>query len=146
MKRNPLLPPWNGCFGYQVFHKKEGRMMLVVILPDGKRTTTSLARYKLSVKIGRKLYDYEFADHIDEDKTNDDINNLQILSRSENNKKHVRLSNKASKMICLTCPVCHCEFSRPPRSVNYKIKNGKKISCSRRCGSILSHRNRNKGA
>lgn len=56
----------------------------------GKRLGTSYARYLMSVKMGRYLNDdgSETVDHIDNDPTNDDINNLQILSQSDNIKKY----------------------------------------------------------
>jgi len=102
--------PWDGCKGYKVYHKKEGRYMLCIIHPDGSRTTTSYARYLMSVYLKRFLLESEHVDHKDEDKTNDSISNLQILSQVENNIKHVVSANKSSKLIELKCPVCGTDF------------------------------------
>lgn len=83
--------PYNNFYIYIVFHKKEGRRFAVLYPADKssglKRTTISYARYLMSVKEGRVLEEYEEVDHIDNDKTNDEISNLQILTRSENVRK-----------------------------------------------------------
>ena len=132
--------PWEGCKGYIVFHKKEQRNMLIVIRGDGTRTTTPYARYLMSVKVGRLLTKDEQVDHIDEDKTNDDIDNLQILSNYDNVQKHFDIKNKRSVMIELTCPVCNTTFKRSPQRVNFKLKQGKKPTCSRTCGYVWGKR------
>ena len=49
--------------------------------------TVLWARYKLEKKLGRPLRKNETVDHKDEDKTNDRITNLQILTRAENARK-----------------------------------------------------------
>lgn len=45
-------------------------------------------RYLMEQKIGRILRDDEIVHHIDENKLNNDINNLQIMTRSEHNIIH----------------------------------------------------------
>jgi len=135
-----LEHPWDGCKGYIVFHKKEKRNMLCIIFPDKSRTTTSYARYLMSVKLGRKLDINEQVDHIDEDKTNDDINNLQILSNYDNVQKHLDIKNKRSVMIQLTCPICKITFERSPQRVNFKLKQGKQPTCGKYCGDEMRRR------
>jgi len=135
-----LEHPWDGCKGYIVFHKKEKRNMLIITRGDGSRTTTPYARYLMSVKIGRLLSSDEQVDHIDEDKTNDDIDNLQILNRMDNINKHLDIKCKRSVKVKLVCPVCSRDFERPPNRVNFKIKNGHKPTCSRSCGYIWGRR------
>lgn len=56
---------------------------------DGTSTSTAYARYLMSVKLKRYLHDDEEVDHIYNDFTNDSIDNLQILSGSENTKKYL---------------------------------------------------------
>lgn len=66
----------------------EGRK-LVIFVKDGKSVKgTPYARYLMAVKLGRFLTKDEQVDHIDNDKTNDDINNLQILTQAENIRKY----------------------------------------------------------
>ena len=137
-----LIHPWDGCKGYKVYHKKEGRYMMCIIKPNGDRTTTSYARYKMSVHLKRFLLETEHVDHKDEDKTNDNILNLQILTQAQNNQKHVLESNKSTKMIELICPVCGTYFERTPQRVRFKINQGKEPTCSRTCGAIWGHQNK----
>lgn len=40
-------------------------------------------------KIGRRLYSYECVHHIDHDKTNNDLSNLQLMTRSEHSLYHI---------------------------------------------------------
>jgi len=49
--------------------------------------TVLWARYKLEKKLGRPLRADETVDHKDEDKTNDRISNLQVLTLAENSTK-----------------------------------------------------------
>lgn len=93
----------------------------------------------MSVHLNRYLDKKEQVDHIDNDKLNDTISNLQILTPRENNiKKNEHLGIK-SQNIDLICPICGVEFSRTPRQVRYKIVKGKLITCSRVCGGKMSH-------
>lgn len=66
----------------------EGRR-LVIFIQNGKPVHgTPYARYLMAVKLGRFLRDDEQVDHIDNDKTNDAIENLQILTQTENIRKY----------------------------------------------------------
>lgn len=95
-----------------------------------ERTTVSYARYLLSVKLGRYLTDDEEADHIDADKTNDSLENLQVLSREEHIKKTI-----SDRPICIAytaiCTFCTEEFKVPP----WKFKTRKNFFCSRSCNA-----------
>lgn len=66
----------------------EGRKYLVLFNSNKDRTISSYARYVLAVKIGRLLTEDEEADHIDEDRTNDAPDNLQLLSSKDNKIKN----------------------------------------------------------
>ena len=69
--------------GYIVVNP-EGRRTLILFNSSDDRTSTQYARYLLAVKLGRFLNDDEQVDHKDNDKTNDALGNLQILSKQEN--------------------------------------------------------------
>jgi hypothetical protein ORF064 len=126
--------PYNNFYIYIVFHKKEGRRFAVLYPADKssglKRTTISYARYLMSVKEGRVLEEYEEVDHIDNDKTNDEISNLQILTRSENVRKEN--ATRGLKMAVLRCPYCGKIFIRERRQTHI-AKGGKRTFCSRTC-------------
>ena len=65
-----------------------GRRNVLLFNSKKERMTTTYARYLMAVKLGRFLTDKEQVDHIDGDKTNDAIENLQILSEAENIAKY----------------------------------------------------------
>jgi hypothetical protein len=120
---------------------KEPRRVVVLIKKDGTRTSISYARYLMSCHLNRYLDKTEHVDHIDDDKLNDVIENLQILSVKDNNrKKNNSLQIKLEEPITLICPICNESFSRPARNIKHKLKAGKSVCCSRRCGGKNSHK------
>lgn len=141
MKGIYLPDPWLGCVGYKTWNYQQERWYMHIVYPNKKRTNVSYARFLMSTHLKRFLTNEEHVDHIDGNKTNDAIENLQILSCVENNRKKVIERNESSIPIKLTCPVCNKEFQRSPRNVNHKVANGKVPSCSRQCGAIFgSHK------
>lgn len=102
-----------------------------------ERHTTSYARYLLANKLGRRLLPSEDADHIDNDGTNDVVENLQLLTRSENCKKYISYVGRL--MVEYSCPVCDKVFS-VRRGQSHLVKSDKKaVACSRKCSGKLSH-------
>ena len=104
---NPFAALWK--FGYLV--SSQGRRSVCLWNSKSDRTTISYARYLMSVHLGRLLSDHEHVDHIDNDKTNDVISNLQILTLLENNRKHATAIAKGPTMVEYICPVCSNYFS-----------------------------------
>lgn len=70
--------------GYLIEHKNELRKYVVLIRADKTKSCTSYARYLMAESLGRRLEETEQVDHIDEDKSNDILENLQILTQKEN--------------------------------------------------------------
>lgn len=139
MKRKQGEFPWNNYWVYEVWHRKEGRWMVNFIsMTSEYRTTSSRARYRMSTNLGRFLKDDEHVDHIDNDKSNDDINNLQILSPLENRIKQEKLYREQNPSeVSLICATCTKTFKREIKNYNYKKKKGQeKFYCSRPCGYI----------
>lgn len=66
---------------------KESNENVILFNTQFDRSTVSYARYLMAVKLGRFLTDQEEVDHIDDNRTNDDINNLQILTPKQNREK-----------------------------------------------------------
>lgn len=83
--------------GYVVVNP-ENRRNLILVDNFGRLTTVSYARYLMAVKLGRFLTVDEFVDHKDEDKTNDTLRNLQILTRAENIAKQNRARAAARRL------------------------------------------------
>lgn len=130
--------PWLGYKLYEVYHSKEDRWYAQLVSVD-HRTTTALARYRLSVKLGRKLLKTEQVDHIDEDRCNDSVDNLQVLTPVENRQKFQALRGIEKSTVQLRCAVCGTLFKRPYNGkggIGWKIKQGYSLACSRECGYV----------
>jgi hypothetical protein len=139
MKGMPGQYPYDQYLVYgPILHKGEGRRMVVLIPADPssgiKRTSTSYPRYLMSVHLGRKLDRNEHVDHIDEDKLNDSIENLQVLSLAENNRKNMAARGLTKAVAVLRCPSCGLVFRKIRRMTHLVIKTNKSTSCSRECG------------
>lgn len=73
---------------YGPYTRKDGRKHVILYDPNvGLRKTVSYPKYLMEQHIGRPLEKWETVDHIDEDFTNDNLDNLQILSRKNNIQK-----------------------------------------------------------
>ena len=114
-----------------VYVNNESRKMAQLIKPDGTRFTTSYAKYLYTSHYQCDVNKDEHIDHINGDKTDDRIENLQKISGRYNRQKdHV-----IKEMLLLTCPVCGKEFLFEKRNLN----SHPNPCCSRRCGGIKSH-------
>lgn len=135
-----LQSPFTSSYksGY-LLQNKEPRNLVVLIGYDNSRKTLSYARYLMSCYLNRFLLPEEHVDHIDGNKLNDTILNLQILSSKENNLKMREQNNIKITYFDLICPVCKKAFVRPAQRVSYKINKGKIPCCSRKYGGIYSH-------
>lgn len=127
----PYSEVWKS--GYLVTNKQNRKNVLLV---NGKkdRTTTSYARYLMSVKLKRFLTATEEVDHRDDDKTNDIINNLQILTPAENRLK--RNLKEKSKWVTLKCPVCSAIFERKHGNTCLVESHKMRVSC---CSKTCSY-------
>lgn len=122
--------------GYLRSKDKDGRKRIDLFNSNTDRTTISYARYLMSVKLGRFLEEHEEVDHIDTDRTNDNIDNLQILTKPVHAIKSAN-ERRGRNIAELVCPQCGVVFEREVRN----IKKGTVPKCSRRCNG-LSLRNK----
>lgn len=125
----PAEYPFEGYTLYIVFHKKEGRRMAQLVNGSVHRTTMSYARYLMSVQLGRLLTEDEHVDHINDDKSDDRLENFQILTQKENREKFTK-SNPAT-LLSFVCPICSCEFKLSKQRAWGKLNP----CCSKKCGS-----------
>jgi YHS domain-containing protein len=85
--------------------------------------------------LGRRLEDWEQIDHIDNDFTNNNLDNLQILSVADNNRK----SAKPAEEVTFTCPVCGTIITKSASKAKHNRKQGKAGPfCSRSCAGKFS--------
>lgn len=135
--RIELSPPYSVDWmrGY-VVGSADSRRTLVLYNSNKDRSSTPYARYLMAVKLGRYLTADETVDHIDGVKSNDCLDNLQVLSLADNCRK----SHKKPDVM-LTCPVCGSVFTRTMTQLRGKKDRAKRnnIACSRSCGGKLSH-------
>ena len=126
----PYSRDWKN--GYLVVNG-ENRRTVILYNSKSERSSTAYARYLMSVKLGRYLLESEQVDHIDEDKTNDDLDNLQLLSMHENVVKQNK--SRGRSMVRYMCPVCNAEFSRRRKNSHFNNKQRTTMTCSRSCGN-----------
>lgn len=97
-----------------------------IILPShpyaDKRGRVSLHRYLVEQKIGRFLSSDEIVHHIDGNRNNNDINNLEITTLSEHTKRH---GSTGRTYLVLICEYCGKKFKREKR----EIHKGKNFCC-----------------
>ena len=85
--------------------------------------------------IGRKLLKAEIVHHINEDKTDNRIENLSIMTLSD----HTKLHRVKAKTIILKCSVCESDYEVREAIYIYKIKKGQTVFvCSKHCGGLLN--------
>lgn len=160
----PVEPPFDSMWKHAyVVKNSENRNMVCLVNGAKDRTTMALARYKMAVKLGRMLRDDEQVDHIDNDKTNDAIDNLQILTAEQNISKyletvphHIHGTRSMYRRGC-RCPACraykHNEAAKykaahPEKQAQYLERRKQSHAVEKKCefcGAIfyrsLSHKN-----
>lgn len=126
-----LLSPFKQKYrmGYIVINN-ENRKNVILFNNKKDRTTISYARYLMSVKLKRFLNKNEEVDHIDNNKTNDRLNNLQLLTPIQNRNK----TAKGQTKLKFICPVCKKKFK-----LTLRQSHRENPCCSRTCGGIKSH-------
>lgn len=92
----------------------------------------------MSIEVGRILEREEEVDHVDGDKLNDDLRNLEIVTREENERRE-RLRNPI-QIIRIECPCCGSIFEKLFYRSSMYLKNVKNNYCSRKCQGKMTGR------
>lgn len=111
---------------------KEPRRVCLLVYHDGSRHIMSYAKYLYTSYYDCDIPKGEEIDHINGDKMDDRIENLQKISKKYNIAKD---KHQIRKMIELECPVCKTHFLFPLRN----LSTHPNPCCSRHCGGIKSH-------
>lgn len=123
---------------YGPYKRKDGRQHVIHYDElTGKRRTQSYPRYLMEQHLGRELECWEVVDHIDNDPTNDCIENYQLLTHGDN----VRKDKPPLEMMTFICPNCKDEFQGYARQYRAnQLKQGKAGPyCSRHCAGRMHH-------
>lgn len=125
--------------GYErlyVVTNPEPRRVAILYKSDNTSTTMSYAKYIYTSiyceDIDGSMY---HIDHINGDKMDDRIENLQKITGRYNRAK----DHEPREMTLCKCPVCGSEFLFPTRNLPFRPNP----CCSRKCGGIKSHWNTN---
>lgn len=114
-----------------VVTNKEPRRVAILVHNDGTKTSVAYAKY---LYISHYEYDVPEdlqVDHVNGDKMDDRIENLQLISKVYNIKK----DHTIKEMVILKCPVCKREFLFPKGN----LSTHPNPCCSRKCGGVKSH-------
>ena len=120
--------------GYLVTNGK-GRRTVILYNSNEHRSSTAYARYKMAVSCGRYLLDTEHVDHIDHNKSNDELYNLQILSISDNNLKESKRRGKV--VVEMICSYCDELFVRRLANSCLAPRYSNRVFC---CGKTCSYK------
>lgn len=125
---------------YGPYPRRDGRKHVVIVHDDGRKQTKSYPRLLMEQYLGRELLPEETVDHINNDKTDDRIENLQLLSRIENSCKQAeQFPRKTYTFICPNCGVTTTKFLN--NVLGNKKKDRKGPFCSRSCAGKATHIN-----
>lgn len=96
-----------------------------------------LHRVLMENKIHRSLLPSEHVHHIDEDKSNNNIENLELLTASEHSKRH----SEVMDLLPFVCNCCGSSFSMKPYEYRLRVGRNKsgKVFCSRKCSTTETY-------
>lgn len=142
-----LEEPYKSMYASASVHANaDGRKLIALIKPDGKGTVTSYARYLYGVKLGHLVPDDLEVDHINDDKTDDRIENLQLLTPEQNRLKQ-QYHYIEHEQVCygFECTYCETRFLLTERQVKMRLaQNVENAFCSRACSFNFNRENKEK--
>lgn len=119
---------------YGPYRGKDGRQRMYLYLGGRVVTSISYARHLLQKKVGRDLTNDEEANLINEDPTDDRIENLEIKPRVQHQIEHNRVYWEGMSFIC---EECEKEFFIPAKKLARTFKNRERGHrgpfCTRSC-------------
>ena len=119
---------------YNVYQNKDGRYRAY------NKTThkvTSYPRVLMEAILGRQLLPTEDVHHKDEDYTNNDPSNLEVIDHREHDRLHGGRNRKYEKQLMI-CPICKKEFiwTEQQQSRFYEKERSGGPFCSNKCKGI----------
>lgn len=130
------LPPYSEYWSYGPYlAKTSNRLNINLLTNNSKIKTMTYARYLVSVHFDIILPPTEDVDHIDGNKQNNSIDNLQVLSKKENGsklKQDLWITNSRT-LLKMQCPHCTTTFTIDRRKSHIGKKQGFNTFCSKKC-------------
>jgi HNH endonuclease len=111
------------------YRNKADRSFVILLWPDGTRKTMSEARWLYQQHHG-DIPGHMTVDHINRDRNDNRMENLQLLPRSD----HSAADTRRVKMVKFRCLMCRKKVERSPRLIRDKSSKGKVSQfCGRQC-------------
>lgn len=138
--RIALQPPFSSLWkqGYLQTHQS-GRKYICLVNDQTERSIISNARYVMSVHIGQLVPEEYEVDHKDDDRTNDDIGNLQIVTEEYNRlKEQYRYIMQEQDVFGFHCAWCETPFLLTERQVKQRLSYSKSglAFCCKECSEL----------
>jgi hypothetical protein len=124
---------------YGPYLRKDGRKHVIIINKDNNgietsRRTVSYPKLMAEILLDGDVWGDQTVDHVDRDFSNDNFNNLQILTLAEHASIDA-LRVKVSNVECLTCKTSFTPSVAQRNDNTRKIKKAGPF-CSRKCSGI----------
>jgi hypothetical protein len=124
---------YKDCKVYGPYKTEEGRNIVILVFPNGRKKTTQYARYLMEKLIGRYLQEDEEVHHKDGDFTNDGFDNLEIKKSSLHKSEHsTRYTGEYA-----VCIWCGKDFWLYPKKQSQRARDTKRGKagpfCSKSC-------------
>lgn len=131
--QEPFKSLWNK--GYLYINNENRRT--ISLSGNSASFTMTYARYLMCVKLGYILPTELEVDHVDNDKTNDNISNLQVLTKQQNlEKANLYYLTYQQNSYGYHCAYCELPFIITERDQNMRLAQNVELAfCSRSCAS-----------
>lgn len=122
---------YKNCKIYGPYRRKQdGREHVVIIYPDGRKSSVSYPKFLVENSMGKYLEKDETIDHLDTNIDNNSPENLVVKAR----KDHIIEDVRRYKEQAFVCPQCHTQFSLTGKELHWAISNRKKDKAGPFCG------------
>lgn len=132
--QEPFKSKWEKAY---IYINNENRRVIQLTDINGNTFGTTYSRYLMGVKLGYEVPDCFEVDHINNDKTDDRIENLQLLTPEQNRlKQEWWYAVMIQQWHIFPCDYCQGLFYITQSELNNKIaQNVEHLFCSRSCSA-----------